>query len=101
MSDPAMRPALLACVLSVAASGALGATPLPSPDDLAAIAAEVKASEIAFARPMAARQLDHFPRFVAEDPVFNGRGPHVGRAAVVAAWKRFFDAPQAPFSWAP
>ena len=42
-----MRPALLACVLSTIASGTFAAAPLPSASDLAAIATEVKASEIA------------------------------------------------------
>ena len=96
-----MRPALLACVLSVIASGALAAAPLPSANDLAAIAAEVRASEIAFAKSMADRKLDRFTEFVAEDAVFNGRSAQIGRAAVVETWKRFFDAPQAPFSWGP
>jgi len=60
-----MRPALLACALSAIALPALAA-PLPSASDLAAIAAEVKASEIAFARTMADRKLDKFTDFVAE-----------------------------------
>ena len=96
-----MRPALLACVLSVIASGALAAAPLPSASDLAAIAAEVKASEIAFAQTMADRKLDKFTEFVAEDAVFNGRSAQVGRPAVVEAWKRFFTDPKAPFGWGP
>jgi ketosteroid isomerase-like protein len=96
-----MRPALLACALSVLAFDALAAAPLPSASDLAAIAAEVKASEIAFAKSMADRKLDKFTEFVAEDAVFNGRSAQIGRPAVVDAWKRFFDGPKAPFSWAP
>jgi len=96
-----MRPALLACALSVIAFDALAAAPLPSANDLAAIAAEVRASEIAFAKSMADRKLDRFTEFVAEDAVFNGRSAQIGRAAVVETWKRFFDAPQAPFSWGP
>jgi len=95
-----MRHALLACVLLPAALHASAAT-LPSAAELAAVAAEVKASEIAFARTMADRKLDDFTGFVAEDAVFNGRTAQIGRAAVVEAWKRFFAAPQAPFSWAP
>lgn len=96
-----MRPALLACALSAIALDALAATPLPSADDLAAIAAEVRASEVAFAKTMADRKLARFAEFVAEDAVFNGRAPHIGKAAVVQAWKGFFDGPQAPFSWGP
>jgi ketosteroid isomerase-like protein len=96
-----MRPALLTYALSAVAFDALAATPLPSANDLAAIAAEVKASEIAFARSMADRKLDKFTDFVAEDAVFNGRSAQIGRAAVVDAWKRFFEGAQAPFSWGP
>ncbi len=94
------RPALLACALSLAAIGAFAA-PLPAASDLAAVAADVKAAEIAFAKTMADRRLDQFAEFVAEDAVFNGSAPHIGRAAVVDAWKGFFAKPAAPFSWAP
>jgi len=93
-----MRPALLACALSVIAFDGRAAAPLPSANDLAAVAAEVKASEIAFARTMADRKLDKFADFVAEDAVFNGRSAQIGRSAVVEAWKRFFEALQAPFN---
>ena len=96
-----MRPALLACALSAIALGALAATPLPSANDIATVAGEVKASEIAFAKTMADRKLDKFADFVAEDAVFNGRTPHIGKAAVLETWKGFFDGPQAPFSWGP
>ena len=95
-----MRPALLACALSFAVLDAVAA-PLPTAAELAANAAEVRAAEIAFAQTMAERQLDRFADFVAADAVFNGAKPHIGKAAVLAAWKAFFDGPQAPFSWAP
>jgi ketosteroid isomerase-like protein len=95
-----MRPALLACALTLSAIDAFAA-PLPSPADLAATAADVKAAEIAFAKTMADRKLDRFGDFVAEDAVFNGSKPHIGKAAVLESWKGFFDGPKAPFSWAP
>ena len=95
-----MRPALIACALTLAASGALSA-PLPSEADLAATAAEVKAAEIAFARTMADRKFDRFGDFVAEDAVFNGATVEIGRTEVLKAWKMYFDAAQAPFSWSP
>ena len=95
------RPALLlACILASSTFGAFAA-PLPTAADLAAAAADVKAAEIAFARTMADRKLDQFAGFVAEDAVFNGTTPHIGRAAVVETWKPFFAKPAAPFSWAP
>jgi len=95
-----MRPVLLACALSLTAFDALAAS-LPTPADLAANAADVKAAETAFAKTMADRKLDRFGDFVADDAVFNGRTPHIGKAAVLETWKGFFDGPQAPFSWAP
>ena len=95
-----MRPALFACVLALSAFRALAA-PLPSPADLAAIAAEVKTTEIAFAKTMADRRFDRFADFVADDAVFNGAKPHIGKPAVLDAWKGFFGATPAPFSWAP
>ena len=95
-----MRPALLACAFSLFVFDA-AAAPLPSPADLAATAADVKAAEIAFAKTMSDRKLDRFGDFVAADAVFNGRTVQIGHAAVLEAWKTYFDAPQAPFSWAP
>ena len=95
-----MRPALLACTLSLFAFDAFAAT-LPSEADLTATAAEVRAAEVAFAKTMADRKFDRFGAFVAEDAVFNGRTVQIGHAAVLQAWKAYFDAPQAPFSWAP
>ena len=95
-----MRPALLACGLSLFAFNAVAAT-LPSQADLAAIVVDVKAAETAFAKTMADRRLDQFTDFVAEDAVFVGTTTRIGRADVVAKWSEFFKSPQAPFSWAP
>jgi ketosteroid isomerase-like protein len=64
--------------------------------------ADVFAAERAFARSMAERDFAAFGRHVAEDSVFfGGRDVHRGRAAVLAAWKGFFDGATAPFSWEP
>ena len=95
-----MRPALLACGLSLVVAHATAA-PLPSPADLATIAAEVKAAETAFAKTMADRRLDQFADFVAEDAVFVGPTPNIGRATIVEKWRGFFKGDKAPFSWAP
>lgn len=65
-------------------------------------AAGVRATEQAFAKTMADRKLDAFASYVAEEGVFFGRkGVLRGRAAVVEAWKPFFDGEKAPFSWEP
>jgi ketosteroid isomerase-like protein len=66
------------------------------------VATEIKARETAFAKTMADRDLQAFSGFVSEEGVFfGGKGAIRGRDAVVAAWKRFFEGPDAPFSWAP
>jgi uncharacterized protein (TIGR02246 family) len=63
---------------------------------------QVTDAETAFARSMADRDLAAFAAFVADDAVFlNGGKPLRGKAAVVAHWRRFFEGPQAPFSWKP
>lgn len=72
-----------------------------SPVDTAVVAA-VRDREIAFAATMADRDLDRFATFIAEEAIFfGGAGPIRGREAIVAAWTRFFEGPQAPFSWRP
>jgi ketosteroid isomerase-like protein len=64
------------------------------------LVAAVKAREVAFAKTMADRDHAAFGSFVAEDAVFMGPTPLLGREAVVAGWKPFFEGP-APFSWTP
>lgn len=73
-----------------------------APPPLATLVEQARAAETAFARSMADRDLDAFARHVAEDAVFiNGGRPLRGKAAVVAHWKRFYEAPAAPFAWRP
>ena len=63
---------------------------------------QVRAAETAFAKSMADRNLAAFTALLADDTVFwGGKGVNRGKAAVAADWKRFFDGPTAPFSWAP
>jgi ketosteroid isomerase-like protein len=71
--------------------------------DVAALASQVRDVERAFAKTMADRNHAAFVSFLADETVFFGQGDAVqrGKAAVAAAWKRFYDAPQAPFSWDP
>jgi ketosteroid isomerase-like protein len=62
----------------------------------------VREREIAFAQTMADRDFDAFQTFIHPDAVFfNGNEPMRGRAAVAEAWRGFFEAPEAPFAWAP
>lgn len=70
--------------------------------DLEALAADVRAAEIAFAKTMADRDFMAFGTFIADDAIFvNGGRPLRGKPAILAFWKRFFDVPNAPFSWKP
>ena len=86
--------AIVATVLAIATASAQ--TSLESRRE------EVFAAERAFARTMAERDFVAFGRYVAADCVFfSGSTPLRGRAAVLAAWKPFFDGAQAPFSWEP
>jgi ketosteroid isomerase-like protein len=84
--------ALLSCSL---APGAAGEPP-------EALAAQVRAREIAFAKTMADRDHAAFATFVSEEAVFMDReGARHGRKAVAEGWKPLFEKPKAPFSWAP
>ena len=70
--------------------------------DIAALQQQVFAAERAFARSMAERRHEDFVRWLSEHTVFfDGRKPLHGRAAVAAAWKPFYEAAEAPFSWDP
>ena len=62
---------------------------------------QVFAAESSFAATMANRDLEAFAAFIAPEAVFFGETPLRGRDAVVAAWQRFFDGADAPFSWRP
>jgi len=63
---------------------------------------QVIATERAFAKTMADRDLRGFESFLSDEAVFfSGTKPLRGRQAVVDFWSRFYAAPQAPFSWAP
>jgi len=63
---------------------------------------QVMAAEAAFARTMADRDHAAFSNFVAEDAVFfAGDDPLRGKQQVVAWWSRYYEGPDAPFSWEP
>jgi ketosteroid isomerase-like protein len=79
----------------------MGARPA-SAQGSAELAAQVREAERGFAATMAARSLEAFAAFIADEAVFFGRqGPLRGRAAVVEGWRSFFEGPAAPFAWEP
>ena len=95
--------ALFLASLALAGCTAVPMTPAaPARTDLAAAREQVMATERAFARTMADRNLQAFSGFVSEEAVFfSGPTPLRGKAAITAFWTRFYNTPQAPFSWDP
>jgi len=86
----------LACVVA-----GMGLNVMAQPN-LDALRRQVEAAERAFARSMAERDHAAFTSHLSEHAIFFGsKAPLRGKAAVAADWKRFFDEPQAPFSWEP
>ncbi|HRS17771.1 MAG TPA: nuclear transport factor 2 family protein [Thermoanaerobaculaceae bacterium] len=77
------------------------AMPALAGEDVAALEAQVRATETAFAKTMEDRDHAAFVSFLAEEAVFWGRAVLRGRQAVAEGWKPFFEGPKAPFSWAP
>jgi len=73
-----------------------------SPEEHAALEAELEATETAFAQTMADRDPRAFASYLADEAIFFGRGePLRGKAAVEAGWARYFEGPAAPFAWSP
>lgn len=70
-------------------------------EDLAALAAQVRATEIAFAKTLADRDVKAFRGMIAPDVIWLADQPLRGPDQVLARWQKFFDAPQPPFSWSP
>ena|SRR5450631_561809 len=65
-------------------------------------AAQVRATEIAFARAMADRDFTSFMGHVSAEAVFIGAAStQHGAVEVAAAWQPYFSVAQPPFAWAP
>jgi ketosteroid isomerase-like protein len=65
-------------------------------------AAQVRATEQAFARTMADCDFSAFQRYLSKDAIFFGdQSIARGAAEVSAVWKPYFSGGAAPFSWAP
>lgn len=98
-----MRKLGLSTLLAFCALLVACAVPMPrSAMDTAGAAREVADTERAFAKSMADRDFAAFKSFLAEDTVFfSGPTPLRGKQHVADFWQRFFDKPQAPFSWQP
>lgn len=93
---------LLPLLMPTLLLGACAVAPGPAaPPSLEALRIQVEQTERAFARSMAARDHAAFSAFLSEQAVFYGPRVSRGKAEVAAAWKPFFEATQAPFSWEP
>jgi ketosteroid isomerase-like protein len=96
------RPMLWLALLLLPALSAAAAGTVLSPAELARRSEAVRATERAFARTMADRDLAAFTRFIAPDAVFmDGTAASRGAEAVVAGWRDLFKGTPAPFSWEP
>ena len=91
-----MKRLLTACLLACIASGTAFAA-----EDLSKLADEVRATEIAFAKTLADRDVKTFRRMIAPDVIWLADKPLRGPAEVLTRWQKYFDAPAPPFSWAP
>jgi ketosteroid isomerase-like protein len=85
----------------VVLAGGVAAAAARAAEPVEALAATVRAREIAFAKTMAGRDHAAFVPFVAEEALFMGRTVLRGRKAVAEGWKPYFEGEKAPFSWQP
>jgi ketosteroid isomerase-like protein len=70
-------------------------------ESVAELAAQVRATEIAFAKTLADRDAKKFASMIAPDVIWLGDKPLHGPDEVLASWRQYFEGPKAPFSWAP
>lgn len=62
---------------------------------------QVRATEIAFAKALADRDVAKFRSMIAPDVIWLADKPLRGPDEVLTRWSKFFEGPTAPFSWAP
>ena len=70
-------------------------------DSRAELTEQVRATETAFAKTLADRDIKAFTSMIAPDVIWLADVPLRGPDAVVKNWQKFFDAATPPFSWAP
>jgi ketosteroid isomerase-like protein len=80
----------------------LGARHVNAQPSANALQQQVLATERAFAKSMADRDVKAFARYVADEAVFlDGSTALRGKAQVISRWSRLFEGKAAPFSWEP
>ncbi len=85
-------------------AGLLCACAAPSSRDTSRAEREVADTERAFAKTMADRDFAAFKSFLSDDTIFFSgpeQTPIRGKQRVADAWQRFYEKPEAPFSWQP
>ncbi len=93
-----MRQIFLACCAAILLAACATAPKL----DTATLAAQVSATERAFAQTMANRDHAAFASFIDNEAIFYGsKNVLRGREEIAASWKHFYTEPAAPFSWEP
>jgi ketosteroid isomerase-like protein len=90
------------CAIALAGIAVLAACASTAPRDIPRAEREVADTERAFAKSMADRDFSAFKSFLSEDTIFfSGSTALRGKQRVADAWQRFFEKPEAPFSWQP
>jgi ketosteroid isomerase-like protein len=95
------RFAMLLLLCAASAGTAAAEDPAAVAHDRAALTEQVRATEIAFAKTLADRDIKQFKSMIAADVIWLADQPLRGPDQVLTRWQKFFDAPRAPFSWSP
>lgn len=94
-----MQKVFLLIILSLCISAC---TTLAQQNNLSQLQKEVSDTEEAFAQTMAKRDHTAFKSFLSSEAVFfSGDKVLRGKEQVAEGWKRFYEKPNAPFSWKP
>jgi ketosteroid isomerase-like protein len=70
-------------------------------ETLAELTEQARATEMAFAKTLADRDVKAFTRMIAPDVVWLADTTLRGPAQVLTRWQKYFDAATPPFSWSP
>lgn len=97
MATQTMRLLFLAFVTLLSACASTG-----QHTDLTSLQQQVMETERAFARTMTSRDHAAFTSFLSDETIFfSGATATRGKQQVAELWERYFEAAEAPFSWAP